>query len=123
MRLSCGRYVKKLPPCEGGASAHRRPWWIDSALLADAGIPTVIFGPGGEGAHATVEWVNLDEVEQCAPRSSPRLAYSARDACLIPLAVLCRRGRGNRASARRTLSGFGAARTNASKSCWLAGSV
>jgi acetylornithine deacetylase len=42
------------------------PWWMDSALLADAGIPTVIFGPGGEGAHATVEWVNLDEVEQCA---------------------------------------------------------
>lgn len=41
------------------------PWWMDSALLSDAGIPTVIFGPGGEGAHATVEWVNLDEVEQC----------------------------------------------------------
>jgi acetylornithine deacetylase len=42
------------------------PWWMDSALLADAGIPTVIFGPGGEGAHAAVEWVSLDEVEQCA---------------------------------------------------------
>lgn len=42
------------------------PWWMDSALLSSAGIPTVIFGPGGEGAHATVEWVSLDEVEQCA---------------------------------------------------------
>jgi acetylornithine deacetylase len=42
------------------------PWWMDSALLSDAGIPTVIFGPGGEGAHATVEWVSLDEVERCA---------------------------------------------------------
>lgn len=42
------------------------PWWMDSALLADAGIPTVVFGPGGEGAHATVEWVSLDEVERCA---------------------------------------------------------
>jgi acetylornithine deacetylase len=42
------------------------PWWMDSALLAHAGMPTVIFGPGGEGAHATVEWVSLDEVEQCA---------------------------------------------------------
>lgn len=41
------------------------PWWMDSALLSDAGIPTVIFGPGGEGAHATVEWVRLDEVERC----------------------------------------------------------
>ena len=41
------------------------PWWMDSALLADAGIPTVIFGPGGGGAHATVEWVSLEEVAQC----------------------------------------------------------
>lgn len=42
------------------------PWWMDSALLADAGIPTVVFGPGGGGAHATVEWVSLNEVGQCA---------------------------------------------------------
>jgi acetylornithine deacetylase len=39
--------------------------WMDSALLAAAGIPTVVFGPDGEGAHAAVEWVNLDHVEQC----------------------------------------------------------
>src|SRR5262249_42807241 len=30
--------------------------WMDSALISAAGIPTVIFGPGGEGAHALVEW-------------------------------------------------------------------
>ncbi len=40
-------------------------WWMDSAILAANGIPTIIFGPGGAGAHATVEWVNLDEVAQC----------------------------------------------------------
>lgn len=40
--------------------------WMDSALLSAAGIPTVIFGPGGEGAHAVVEWSNLDHVERCA---------------------------------------------------------
>lgn len=40
--------------------------WMDSALLSSAGIPTVIFGPGGEGAHAVVEWSNLEHVEQCA---------------------------------------------------------
>ena len=40
--------------------------WMDSALLSSAGIPTVIFGPGGEGAHAMVEWSNLQHVEQCA---------------------------------------------------------
>jgi acetylornithine deacetylase len=40
--------------------------WMDSALLAAAGIPTVIFGPGGAGAHAVVEWSDLRQVEQCA---------------------------------------------------------
>ena len=40
--------------------------WMDSALLAAAGIPTVVFGPGGEGAHAVVEWSDLAQVEQCA---------------------------------------------------------
>lgn len=38
------------------------PAWLDSALLSAAGIPTVIFGPRGEGAHAAVEWVDLDSV-------------------------------------------------------------
>jgi acetylornithine deacetylase len=33
--------------------------WMDSAFLAAAGIPTVILGPDGEGAHADVEWVDL----------------------------------------------------------------
>lgn len=40
--------------------------WMDSALLAAAGIPTVVFGPGGAGAHAVVEWSDLTQVEQCA---------------------------------------------------------
>jgi acetylornithine deacetylase len=37
--------------------------WMDAALLAAAGIPTVVFGPGGSGAHAAVEWVELDDLE------------------------------------------------------------
>jgi acetylornithine deacetylase len=41
------------------------PFWADSALLADAGIPTVLFGPGGEGAHAEVEWVEVADLERC----------------------------------------------------------
>ncbi|HLI08093.1 MAG TPA: ArgE/DapE family deacylase [Ktedonobacteraceae bacterium] len=40
--------------------------WMDSALLAAAGIPTVIFGPGGAGAHAVVEWADLDQLQRCA---------------------------------------------------------
>ena len=41
------------------------PFWADSALLAGAGIPTVLFGPRGEGAHAEVEWVEIADLERC----------------------------------------------------------
>jgi acetylornithine deacetylase/succinyl-diaminopimelate desuccinylase-like protein len=40
-------------------------YWADSALLAGAGIPTVLFGPIGEGAHAEVEWVDSASLERC----------------------------------------------------------
>jgi acetylornithine deacetylase len=40
-------------------------YWADSALLAAAGIPTVLFGPRGEGAHAEVEWVDVGDLERC----------------------------------------------------------
>jgi acetylornithine deacetylase len=40
--------------------------WLDSAILGRAGIPTVIIGPGGEGAHAAVEYVILDDVMRVA---------------------------------------------------------
>ncbi|HEX2111172.1 MAG TPA: M20/M25/M40 family metallo-hydrolase [Gaiellaceae bacterium] len=42
------------------------PFWTDAALLAGAGIPTVLFGPAGEGAHAAVEWVDLESAVACA---------------------------------------------------------
>jgi acetylornithine deacetylase len=41
------------------------PYWMDAAILTAAGIPTVTFGPAGEGAHALVEWVDLDSVAAC----------------------------------------------------------
>jgi acetylornithine deacetylase len=47
------------PPLVGAS------YWADSALLAGAGIPTVLFGPRGEGAHADVEWVDVESLEQC----------------------------------------------------------
>jgi acetylornithine deacetylase len=40
-------------------------FWADSALLAAAGVPTVLFGPRGEGAHAEVEWVDVGDLERC----------------------------------------------------------
>jgi acetylornithine deacetylase len=39
-------------------------FWTDAALIADKGIPTVLFGPAGEGAHATTEWVDLDSLHR-----------------------------------------------------------
>ena len=40
-------------------------YWMDMALMNEAGIPTVCYGPAGEGAHADVEWVELASVERC----------------------------------------------------------
>lgn len=50
---------------------HRSPevigvtFWMDAALFAEKGVPTVVFGALGEGAHALVEWVDLASVHQC----------------------------------------------------------
>jgi acetylornithine deacetylase len=49
-----------------GAELVGMPFWADSALFAAAGIPTVLFGPRGEGAHAAVEWVDIASAERCA---------------------------------------------------------
>lgn len=41
-------------------------YWTDAASLAEAGIPAVLFGPHGAGAHAEEEWVDLYSAQQCA---------------------------------------------------------
>ncbi len=40
--------------------------WMDSALLAGAGVETVVMGPSGAGAHADEEWVELDSAADLA---------------------------------------------------------
>jgi acetylornithine deacetylase len=40
--------------------------WMDAALLAAAGVETVVIGPAGAGAHADEEWVDLESVAQLA---------------------------------------------------------
>lgn len=42
------------------------PAWTDTALLAEAGIPGVVFGPRGRGLHGAEEYVELDSVTACA---------------------------------------------------------
>jgi acetylornithine deacetylase len=39
------------------------PFWTDCALLRDAGIPCLMFGAAGGGAHAADEWVDLASVD------------------------------------------------------------
>jgi len=48
-----------LTPRFGGAAG-----WMDSALLSAAGVPTAIYGPGGDGAHGFEEWADLDVLEK-----------------------------------------------------------
>jgi acetylornithine deacetylase len=62
-----------LPGAVGSAlAALGRPvehvgmsFWTDAAVLGSAGIPTVLFGPGGAGLHGREEYVIVDEVIAC----------------------------------------------------------
>jgi acetylornithine deacetylase len=40
-------------------------FWTDAAILGNAGIPSVVFGPGGAGLHGIEEYVLVDEVLAC----------------------------------------------------------
>jgi acetylornithine deacetylase len=41
-------------------------YWMDAAVFAGAGIPAVNLGPDGAGAHAAVEWADIDSTISCA---------------------------------------------------------
>jgi len=47
------------PPVVGAS------YWTDAAMIQAAGIPTVLYGPSGEGAHAEVEWVSIPDTVTC----------------------------------------------------------
>jgi acetylornithine deacetylase len=50
----------------GGVEHCGMPFWTDTALLAAAGIPGVVFGPRGQGMHGAEEYVELESVTACA---------------------------------------------------------
>jgi acetylornithine deacetylase len=52
-------------------------FWADSAYTGAAGIPSVLLGPPGEGAHADSEWVSVSGTIACARA----LVEVARDFC------------------------------------------
>jgi acetylornithine deacetylase len=53
-------------------------YWMDAAFTQAAGIPTVVFGPDGAGAHSVDEWVDLASVDAC----SDSLVEAARYLCI-----------------------------------------
>src|SRR5262245_775846 len=56
-------FVELVARTAGTGGLVGAPFWTDAALIAGAGIPTVLYGPVGEGAHAEVEWVDLASLE------------------------------------------------------------
>ena len=60
LREAAAAVLGSRPPLSGAS------FWADSAFIAAAGIPTVLFGPSGEGAHAVEEWVSVRDTEACA---------------------------------------------------------
>jgi acetylornithine deacetylase/succinyl-diaminopimelate desuccinylase-like protein len=60
VRAAAADVLGTAPPI-GGAS-----YWADAAFIAADGIPTVLFGPGGTGAHAVEEWVSIADTEVVA---------------------------------------------------------
>jgi acetylornithine deacetylase len=53
--------VRGAPPTECGVA-----YWMDAAIFAAAGIPSVDYGPDGAGAHEAVEWVDIASLVTCA---------------------------------------------------------
>jgi len=53
-------------------------YWTDAAILGQAGIPSVIFGPGGAGYHGLEEYVRVEDVLVC----QEALAKLAIDFCV-----------------------------------------
>ncbi|MEP7022996.1 MAG: M20/M25/M40 family metallo-hydrolase [Actinomycetota bacterium] len=63
--------VEMLQSASRQVTGHGAPvvplsYWADSAFISAAGIPTVLYGPEGDGAHADLEWVSLDATRTCA---------------------------------------------------------
>jgi acetylornithine deacetylase len=59
-----GEFVRLVSDAASGPPVTGASYWADAAFIAAAGIPTVMFGPSGEGAHAIEEWVSLGDTER-----------------------------------------------------------
>ncbi len=48
----------------GPASSRGEPFWTDAGLIFDAGMPCLLIGVDGGGAHADTEWATVASIEQ-----------------------------------------------------------
>ncbi len=58
--LAASLAKRSLPSAPVGMS-----FWTDAAILAEAGIPSILFGPRGAGLHSVEEYVDIDSVLTC----------------------------------------------------------
>ncbi|MEX1346670.1 MAG: M20/M25/M40 family metallo-hydrolase [Desulfobacterales bacterium] len=54
--------LSRLQKASPQSSLAGLSFWTDAALAGKAGIPSVLFGPIGHGAHAVDEWVSLNSL-------------------------------------------------------------
>ncbi|CAI7656891.1 unnamed protein product [Penicillium bialowiezense] len=40
------------------------PFWTDAAFFGAVGVPSIVYGPAGEGLHAKEEWVEVESLQQ-----------------------------------------------------------
>jgi acetylornithine deacetylase len=57
----CGKDLLGFTPVFVGGGG-----WLDTQILWERGTPAVSYGPTGDGAHAAVEWVDLESVIDAA---------------------------------------------------------
>jgi len=60
LALEAAARAHGVQPARAGLS-----FWTDAAVLGEAGIPSLLFGPGGAGLHSTEEYVVLRDVTTC----------------------------------------------------------
>ncbi|KAJ5504348.1 Peptidase M20 [Penicillium fimorum] len=78
-RITMSRPTQKVPPdhlfvqkaiaCASAVLGSKPavkagPFWTDAALLGAVGIPSIVYGPAGEGLHAKEEWVEVESLQQ-----------------------------------------------------------
>ena len=73
--LAAARILRS--PCRPRWRPIGMSFWTDAAVLSEAGIPSILYGPTGGGLHSIEEWVEVQSVLTCRDA----LVTLARDWC------------------------------------------